>query len=352
MPGFGLGVRIGTDCAYTISVMSSKRIKHVVGNPYHLWAHEAQDWAKTSGGNESFEGARAFSYAACIGRIVRDPKGKKVFLVSSSSWSVTTAKHQSNLRSSIPGDETVYTVPCMGSKYSDMTESDHRENVVYLLAEFVDNEAKAGRARKYKAYDLNRALAYLASARDYAKRFKIKGIKFPNAAKMAELETKAVQYAEITAEFERQDNERREREREAWLAAEPARREAEAERQRLAALDQAEREAEALAKLEAWLAGTYNNTSLFYRLPYPRLRVNGDKVETTMGADAPLEHVKKAMPLVLRAVRSGTAWKPNGETIRLGHYSASSISVDGLLTVGCHLFPREEIERFAAVIGE
>lgn len=117
--------------------------------------------------------------------------------------------------------------------------------------------------------------------------------------------------------------------------------------------EQAKKDAE---RLEKWLAGEPVQ-SYFSNLDTDYMRVeNADDVKiasvrTTKNAYVPLKDVKKIAKLVLRHVKSGTHWQKNGEHIKVGDYELDYITSDGTLVVGCHRFKREEILRFAAVLG-
>jgi hypothetical protein len=103
--------------------------------------------------------------------------------------------------------------------------------------------------------------------------------------------------------------------------------------------------------LPRWLAGA--NVSIPYSNVYggtSYLRIDGNEVQTSQGARVPLEHVKKALPVVLAYVQNGREYHRNGHTIHLGHYSIDSIDANGNLRAGCHLFNKAEIERFAGVL--
>jgi hypothetical protein len=100
-------------------------------------------------------------------------------------------------------------------------------------------------------------------------------------------------------------------------------------------------------KLPLWLAGEHVSLG-YHNTAY--LRVKDNEVETSQGARVPLEHVKKALPLVMAYVRNGREYHRNGHTIHLGHYAIDSIDAEGNLRAGCHLFSKAEIERFAGVL--
>jgi hypothetical protein len=323
-----------------------ERIKHTVNNPYHLWAHQAQDWAKNSSGNRSFEGRRAFSYAACIGQVF-EIKGERVYLLSSNTWSFTTSGHQSECRSAVPRGALAFYVPRVGRGKGYYTEGldmeAHAENVKYLVDQYREFADKASRARGRRVWYLEQALAYLGKARTYAKTFGVKGAKYPTAKQLAALESHRVEWTEKDRTWQEGEDARQ--------AARRAANERQwAERQAKYEADCKLRAMKDAEQLGAWLQGMGSSRAL-YHLDYPRMRLVGKMVETTQGAEVPAEHVRKAMPLALSYLNAGREFRPNGQTIRLGHFAVSSITADGLVTVGCHRFPKEEVYRFAVVLG-
>jgi len=79
----------------------------------HLWAHQLQDEAHYSSGNFYFNGKTIYSYGAHFpcGKIVYNKRGDKAYMLNSDSYSSTTAKHQQEVRESIPSYETCFDVP-------------------------------------------------------------------------------------------------------------------------------------------------------------------------------------------------------------------------------------------------
>jgi hypothetical protein len=119
-----------------------------------------------------------------------------------------------------------------------------------------------------------------------------------------------------------------------------------------AASDVFERPLRALADIAAgaqWLAhgSMYLTRHHGYHENAPTLlRVNGDTVETSQGAEFPLEHGLKALPFIVRAVREGRAYDftPTREGLgghgpRLGHFRVDSVSAAGWVRAGCHTVP-------------
>lgn len=68
----------------------------------HLWANESQESA--NGSNFYFEGESIYSYGRHfeIGRIVRNKRGRKAYLINDTYYSSTTSKHQYYVREAIP----------------------------------------------------------------------------------------------------------------------------------------------------------------------------------------------------------------------------------------------------------
>lgn len=64
----------------------------------HLWANEKQESAH--GSNFYFEGESIYSYGRHfeVGRIVRNKRGEKAYLINDTYYSSTTSKHQYYVR--------------------------------------------------------------------------------------------------------------------------------------------------------------------------------------------------------------------------------------------------------------
>jgi hypothetical protein len=117
----------------------------------------------------------------------------------------------------------------------------------------------------------------------------------------------------------------------------------------------AERMAEQAETRRAWLAGeshSYRTSGglLSDETGGALLRINGDTLETSHGADVPLEHAIKAFRFVKLVRESGRTWQRNGKTIRVGHYQIDAIDSNGF-NAGCHRINWPEIERVAIIAG-
>lgn len=302
-------------------------MKRVVNNPYHLWAHQVQSDARNSSGNRSFIGEHAYSYAACIGSIVENAKGEQAYILASDSWTVTTSRHQSKLRDAIPRGSVVFYVPFRhaggwnGWEYHGNAE-DHGRTHAYYCEKIAEFTLKAKRART--EHNRNYYAMYAANTLDELRRYRMFfGLKGKRYALPSEANTAAT------------------------MEALNAAREAAAAREREAARKARERNADTIGR---WIAGEAVYVPHTVTEAYLRLSADGLTVETSQGADAPLEHVLRALPFVLECLQHGRAWQPNGHTIHLGHYAVRSIDADGTLRVGCHVFAKSEVLRFAALV--
>ena len=76
----------------------------------HLWANEKKESA--NGSNFYFEGASIYSYGSHFeaGRIVRNKRGEKAYLINDEYYSSSTCKHQCCVRSAIPTGSKVFSV--------------------------------------------------------------------------------------------------------------------------------------------------------------------------------------------------------------------------------------------------
>lgn len=76
----------------------------------HLWANEKQESAY--GSNFYFIGASIYSWGNHFeaGRIIRNERGEKAYLINNEHYSSSTSKHQAYIRSAIPSGEKVFNV--------------------------------------------------------------------------------------------------------------------------------------------------------------------------------------------------------------------------------------------------
>lgn len=295
-----------------------------------------------------FDGGVLYSYAAKIAKFQASSVGEVcAVLVTSRTYSVTTTSHKSHALGAVRGlGFPVFRVPNVDPR----TDADHLENYNALIADRDAALKTSERARSDWRRDGERARA-------------------------ERLDSDAAAYAAL---FLRGDP--------AKLAKRLARESAKAERERK------QREAERAAALEAakvevapivdgvraqWRTGAdfvhavpcaslarpdmtdLERAALWELLTaVTLLRVNGDNVETSRGAEFPVEHARRAFPMLAAIVARGKPWDAaelaNEAWFRLGHFKVDRVEfVDGaaVIVAGCHRVAWSEVELCARALG-
>lgn len=116
------------------------------------------------------------------------------------------------------------------------------------------------------------------------------------------------------------------------------------------ALYDAERMAAEREAREAWLKGEGDR---YTRLSGPngtalvRRSSDGERLETSQGADVPWSHAVKAFRFIRLCVEKGEGFKTNGRVIRVGHFTVDYITADGDMKAGCHRFAWADMKALA-----
>ena len=297
-------------------------MRYVVQNPYHLWAHAAQSHARNSTGNRSFEGNDAYSYRTVVARIVHNAKGERAYLLTTRSYSVTTAKHMSEIRAALRGMSPVFNVPNLHPEY---LVDGHLGNVNSYWVRIADLAGKAERARVTGPWHTEHAQRLLTELREYVKFFRLKGKQYKVPEDLADIDKTLADLAEANTKAK----------------AEAAKKEREREKQR---------EKNAQEALARWMAG--ERVQLPY-LTWSHLRYSADglRVETSHGAEVPADHAAAALRQLLPLVKAKKAYRPQyPQVVRIGYYTLHSVDDAGNVRIGCHQFRRDEVLRFAEVV--
>lgn len=290
-------------------------MKRVVepGMVAHLWAHKSQDSAKNPGGNFYFYGDTIYSYGGHfpIAKHVENRKGEQAVLLTTRTYSSTTAGHISAVVSAC-SHLTVFHVANVtldGAAEYRKQFTEYRERQLRLMTEYI-------KARQRKLRILRAIGALTDEANAFAAFFGLRQrLKLPaDTEKMAE-ECERVGKAEV---------------------ARVKRAETKAQRRRLEQLDK-------------WVAGEYVYAS-FGGLPV-RLRINGDVLQTSLGAHVPMKDAKRVYKILAKLRKRAKTYQRNGETIRLGPFDLDSMDETGTVKVGCHSVAWEEIQRIATLAG-
>lgn len=279
----------------------------------HLFAHQAQDHARTASGNFYFYGNRCTSYgphylaAVHLGDVV---------LLNSNRYSNTTARQLGELWRAC-NHLVVFQVPDPAAE----TVADHRENFAYLIAEYRRELIRLSRARVHTSQDYARNLRNIAA--DYAARFNVRVAVPPFETVTAGLR--------VVSEISEKNRAARQAIKE--RAARQARKEAQ-------------------ERAERWRAGAYHYP--LHALPCMlRLSGDGETVQTSHGAEFPARHARRALPFVLECFATGVTWcRGGGNGPRLGAFRLDAIhGLTGTLKAGCHTVTRAEVERLARLLG-
>lgn len=278
----------------------------------HIFANDPEREGRAS--SVSFNDGVLFSYNTAIAEHVTGANGETALIVNKSNYSVTTSKHQSLLAYAANHQNILY-IDHVGYNVQNLRPNEYRGLSVHDLIssyerEAAENLAKASRARKNG--DQYRASAFngLNELKKYLAFF---GIEY-EAGDLSELEAAAI--------------------------------EADKKARAIRKAREAERKAEQAEALEAWRNGEDKR----HYFEVTALRIKGDTIQTTKGANIPLDHAIKAWPLLNRIANSDEVFYPQGHAIHLGHYTISRADKN-MLVVGCHNIPMSEVRSIATQLN-
>lgn len=282
----------------------------------HVWAQHSQSEGRSSNGNFWFRDTAIYSYRTMIARLVFSPvNGRAAYLVTSRKYSTTTSgKHMPAVYRAISGD--CFIVDNVQAHH----EFEHAENIGHMLKEYEGLLLKLSRAKSNGEFIESRARSLHVSAIKYAEFF---GLEYPDFP--------VIKQETLDAMKER--------------AAKDSKRKAEETKKRKAA--QALEQAERLEKWRGNVEYVYLRTS---RGDKTYMRINGENIETSQGANFPVDHAIKAFKLIRFVKESGGAYaagENENKLIRLGHFKIDTVAPNGDVTAGCHFVEWDEIERIA-----
>jgi hypothetical protein len=303
----------------------------------HRWAHPGTG-NSLAGCNLFFDGPTAYSYGRHFPLAThwKPYRGPAAILLTTDTYSVTTAGHRSRVARAIPQSATVYEVSLCKLGVTP-TPSAVLADLRTQAARAIDQALRA--TTRNHLYDVAERAAGVAN--DFAARYGLRaaGVTLP----------------EGWADKRRACMERRNRaevKRCARYAKERA------ERERIQAMNEAKRAAELPGLLAAWQAGAgAGHLPYWYRGP-DLLRVNPrnpQEAETSRSVTVPMADVRRLAPYLAQLCRDcaalGKPWTPEDVRPHLGAYHVEGVSAEGVLTVGCHRFALAEVERFAALVA-
>lgn len=255
----------------------------------------------------SFGGGVLFSYNTAIAQHVTNEQGQAAIILNRTSYSVSTSKHQGQVG---------YAANHLKSIYVDFIPY----NTQALTANRLDNKRLIERYEAKAAEFLVRASRARSKADDY------------RAAAFNTLNELKEYLAFFGIEYQAGD----------LSALEAAAADADRKAREAAKIRAAEKIKEQAEALEKWRAGE----DMRHYFEVTALRINGDTIETTKGANIPLDHAIKIWPMLKRWHDSGEKYYRGQHSIHLGHYTVNSFA-DDILTVGCHKIPFTEVSAIA-----
>lgn len=302
----------------------------------HIWAQQSQEEGRSNNGNFWFQGETLYSYRTPIARLMNVKRKGQVALVSSISYSPTTAsKHLSAVHRSVNAAYTFYVPTLAMADQGRAHRLDHAENLAYLTEAYSKEIARMKRARDIGSdYRREHLVRLYNAAKDYANVFGLGTLKLQAPA-------------DAMNDIEAHHAARNTPEQRAKRAKEQARRDA-----AKAAKDELLRQ-EFAVQVAAWQAGKLSLSDIrgLNRFGTVYLRVKGQNLETSMGATVPLAHAIKAFRFVKACKDAGRSWERNGHTIHVGHFTVDSIAADGTMRAGCHVIGWDQIEQAAKAAG-
>lgn len=290
----------------------------------HVWASRTQ-CGRNRCGNVFFDRASIWSYGNHfrMAQFVENARGDVACLVNTETYSRTTAHHLSMVRHSVPSYVTRFDAP--GAAIN------HSETLEYFETESAKAWQKAKRARL--EWRIN---SHIADAQYMVRQFNEYAAFFDISHRLempADIDT-AIAQAKQRAET------RSERERAA-----------KAERECIAAIEAKKQARKDRATMRQWVAGAD------VRLPYSardgdiRLRIRGDIIQTSHGAEVPIAVAPMLWEMIERAKQAKTAADYSEQDIRVGHFQLREIRENGDVRIGCHFLRYAELLRLADILG-
>lgn len=286
----------------------------------HVWAAQSQPTGR--GSRMHFNGTTIYSHGTHFPIACFVKPG--VVLFNDDSYSNSTAKHKGHVWSALYGlPVRMFKVPTRfvtGHDAAGALETFHNRRDAALTS--------AAKARTHTAMHLEYAERLETDARDFAQAFDLPAPTFPEYDRAAILQRIRKQAADSKAE----------------RAAAEAKRAAEI----------AAREAQYPAVLAAWRRHDPTPPDCFSIGHYQskptalRLSLDGKQIETSRGAEVPLNAGVKVWGLITYCRVHKALW---GGAEDVGLFSLRSIDEYGNAVIGCHTLEYQETERFASAQG-
>lgn len=291
----------------------------------HVWAQQSQDAGRSNNGNVFFHGPTIYSYGHHfpLAHFFTD----NIVLINGDSYSNSTSKHQSYVRQAVNHKERIYlSTRVINSITFDNTFNTTAQSHLKTetMRSFENHMALASKRRikRCKASDTQNALNALIHGRDIFIAF---GANVPAEIMMTITKAKDENNDFLTAYIQDlKDLEEKKR----------------ANEQKLYDIEKTK-----------WLNHNEANSSNLRFGPVLMRLKNDETIETSKGAQFPLDHAIKAFKLVRMIKERSLSWDACSiKTIHLGHFKIDNIDLFGNVKAGCHTVQWDEIERLARIL--
>ena len=264
----------------------------------HRWAQRAGGSGK--GSNFFYDGDTIYSYGRHfpIAKHVDSPKGVHFIVFNPETYSITTSRHQSYTRRAIRSDVQVIS-------------ADPRDTVTQWAEELT--KSCEGAYKKFERARTNKPW--------YAARFESLQSQLQFLKEQYDLDLVIPEIENMAALLEQQKLREEEQERaKAILAA---------------------------ADVDAWKRGTRSQCPHTSKI---HLRVNGENIETSWGANVPLTVAPGLWTAVETCRTTKSVYLPI-TAFEVGHYKLNSIRENGDVVIGCHTIQYDELRRIAVQLN-
>lgn len=284
----------------------------------HVWAQQTQDKGRSSNGNLFFDRSTIYSYGYHF-PLAKFYDENTVF-INNSSYSVSTSKHQSYVHQAVNHKTRIYIsnrAMCILCESVTCNIKGAGAFETNILAEKID--ALIQKAAKANKVNRPKYLSQAHSVKENAAQMNgVLGFDFIHLEQLKDVES--VDLDAIKAAEKKKADE---------LKAKNA-----------ALYETAKRQWLGYAKLDNPSALRYGDTLL---------RIDGDMIETSHGAQFPINHAKLAFMRILACRNSAMTWDSaeQGKTISLGHFKIDHVDAQGNVKAGCHFVKWEAIEHVA-----
>lgn len=286
----------------------------------HVWAQQSQEYGRNHG-NFYFNGPTIYSYGSHfpIARFV-ERKGKRAVLFTTRTYSNSTSKHLNHARRALHGLD----VPVL-SVYRPDVEPDSAEIKKEAEADLKKQVEAIYRARGSLEYAVDQLDRIAGTANALSEfygwrwRLKVPVLDEEKLVKQRASNAAAAERNRVKRELAQVESDKR------W----------------------AQRRIEDAGKREAWLRGESVQYPYSWDSGDTMLRIHGDNVETSRGAEVPIEHAKRLWPIIEKVRARGEAYQRNGHSEHVGNFVVDRIEPTGDMKIGCHLIKYDQVQKIA-----